>query len=104
MVETGDEHGTGIKGGLWNGKYSGTPLVGVKEVMAGKGAAGKSATLWDDTWLGAEPEIEPVAGRRTGDGTETGTGGLVGHALGSRAGTELEADETEVMARAAPGF
>lgn len=45
MVETGDEHGTGIKGGLWNGKYSGTPLVGVKEVMAGKGAAGKSATL-----------------------------------------------------------
>lgn len=45
-----------------------------------------------------------MAGRRTDDGTETGTDGLVGHALGSGAGTEFEADETEVMAGAAPGF
>lgn len=76
-------------------------------MMAGEGAAGKSATLWDEAWLGAETEIEPVAGRRTGDGTETGTDALVGHALGSGAGTELEAgadDETGVMSGAAAAF
>lgn len=46
-----------------------------------------------------------MAGRRTGDGTETGlvaaTDALVGHAVGSGAGSELEAGvdgEAGVMA------
>lgn len=70
-------------------------------MTAGEGAAGTSATVWE--------EVELVAGRRTGDGAETGlvADALVGHVVGSGAGTELEAgaeDEAGVMAGAAAGF
>lgn len=72
--------------------------------MTGEGAAGTSATVRDEAGLGAVTEVGLVAGR-TGDGTEIGlapaTDALVGHAVGSGAGTELEADDE---AEAAAGF
>lgn len=75
--------------------------MGVKEVAAGEGADGISATLWDEAWL--EVETELVAGRKTDVGTDSGTAVLAGHTAGS----ELEAgadDEAVVTAGAAAGF
>lgn len=72
--------------------------MGVKEVMAGEGAAGTSATVCEgEAWLGAVTEVELVAGRRTGDGTESGRG------AGIDAGAELESGPG-VTAGAAAGF
>lgn len=79
-------------------------------MTAGEGAAGAGTTLWDEAWLDAVTDVEVVAGRKTGDGTEIGLGAgadaLVGHVVGSGAGTEPEAgaDEAEVTAGAAVGF
>lgn len=67
---------------MWNGRQSGTPLGSVKAVTAGGGAAGTSATVWEEAWLGDVTEAGLVAGTRTADGKETGSG----------AGTELEAE------------
>lgn len=71
--------------------------MGVKEVSAREGAAGISATLSDDAWLGAVTVV----------GLADGTDALSGHAVGCRAGTELEAgaaDGAGVTAGAAAGF
>lgn len=65
----------------------------VKEVMVGEGAAETRAAVWEEAWLGAVTDVELVAGRRAGDGTETGlvAGALVGLVVGSGASTELGA-------------
>lgn len=97
VLETGDGHGTGtgISGAWWNGRKSGTPLV-----VAGEGAAGISARLWEDTRLGAETETELFAGRRPGGGAETGNDALVGQTVDSGAGA---GEEVGVTAGAAAG-
>lgn len=96
-VEAGNglETVTGIRVGLWTGRGSGTPLEAEREVMVGEGAVATSATVRDESWLGAETEMELEAGSRTGDGTGTGladdTDALAGHVVGSGDGAELEA-------------
>lgn len=70
-------------------------------MVVGGAAAGISATLWDDAWVGAGRELEEAG--RAGNGSDA----LVGHELCSGAGTKLEAevdDKAVVMAGTAASF